>query len=159
MESKLYEKTMKRAFNLLSYKSRSKAEMCERLMEKEWADETVTDQVINRLEELGYINDLAMASAVADSRLKIKAIGRTRLRLDLRKRKLLSHTIEAALDQAYTDTPEVELLDRALQKRLALKGNPRSREESKKLFDYLIRRGFSYDLVVEKISKLKLEDN
>ncbi|MGH9752152.1 MAG: hypothetical protein ACREA2_05155, partial [Blastocatellia bacterium] len=46
-----YEKTFERAINLLSYKPRSLAEMRARLMEKDWAEETVVDQVLARLEE------------------------------------------------------------------------------------------------------------
>jgi SOS response regulatory protein OraA/RecX len=32
-----------------------------------------------------------------------------------------------------------------------LKGAPTDREEAKRLFDYLIRRGFGYDLVIRKV--------
>jgi len=42
-------------------------------------------------------------------------------------------------------------IDRAIGKRLRLKGAPATRDEAKKLFDYLIRRGFSYDLVIRKV--------
>src|SRR5262245_45782931 len=52
-----YEKTFERALNLLSYKPRTLAEMRARLMEKDWAEAVVVDQVLARLEELGYLND------------------------------------------------------------------------------------------------------
>jgi SOS response regulatory protein OraA/RecX len=38
-----------------------------------------------------------------------------------------------------------------------LKGAPATREEAKKLFDYLIRRGFSYDLVIRKVREASKE--
>src|SRR5262249_22004243 len=41
-----YEKTFERALNLLSYKPRSLAEMRARLMEKDWAEEAVVNQVL-----------------------------------------------------------------------------------------------------------------
>lgn len=146
-----YEKTFERALNLLSYKPRSLAEMRARLMEKDWAEEAVVDQVIARLEELGYLNDEEFAANFANSRLTMKPIGRSRLRHDLRRKKLPSETIEDALDEAYEQQSEEELIDRAISKRVKLKGPPATREEAKRLFDYLIRRGFSYDLVIRKI--------
>jgi regulatory protein len=146
-----YEKTFDRALNLLSYKPRSLAEMRARLMEKDWAEESVVDQVIARLEELGYLNDEEFAANFANSRLTVKPIGRSRLRHDLRRKKLPSETIENALDEAYEQQSEEELIDRAIGKRVRLKGAPATREEAKKLFDYLIRRGFSYDLVIRKV--------
>jgi regulatory protein len=146
-----YEKTFDRALNLLSYKPRSLAEMRARLMEKDWADEAVVEQVLARLEELGYLNDEEFAANFANSRLTAKPIGRSRLRRDLQRKKLQSETIENALNDAYEQQSEEELIDRAIGKRLRSKGAPATREESKKLFDYLIRRGFSYDLVIRKV--------
>jgi regulatory protein len=146
-----YEKTFERALNLLSYKPRSLAEMRARLMEKDWAEEAVVAQVLARLEELGYLNDEEFAANFANSRLTSKPIGRSRLRHDLRRKKLQSETIENALDEAYEQQSEEELIERAISKRVRLKGAPATREEAKRLFDHLIRRGFSYDLVIRKV--------
>lgn len=149
-----YEKTFERALRLLAYKPRSFSEMRGRLMEKDWADEAVVDQVIARLEELGYLNDGEFAATLASSRLSVKPLGRTRLRRDLQRRKLSQQMIENALDEAYEQHNEEELIDRAIRKRIRLKGLPASREDSKKLFDYLMRRGFSYDLILRKVREV-----
>jgi len=146
-----YERTFERAINLLSYKPRSLAEMRSRLLEKDWAEESVVDQVIDRLKELGYLNDEQFAANYANSRLTAKPLGRTRLRRDLQQKKLSSETVENALDDAYEQQSEEELIARAIDKRIRLKGAPTTREETKKLFDYLIRRGFNYDLVIRKV--------
>jgi len=146
-----YEKTFERALNLLSYKPRSLAEMRARLMEKDWAEEEIVGQVLARLEELGYLNDEEFAANFANSRLAAKPIGRSRLRRDLLRKKLSSETVENTLDEAYEQQCEEELIVRAIGKRLRLKGAPTDREEAKRLFDYLIRRGFSYDLVIRKV--------
>jgi regulatory protein len=124
MAKTLYERTFERALNLLSYKPRSRAEMRSRLMEKDWAEEAVVDQVIARLEELGYLNDEQFAANFASSRLTAKPIGRTRLRRDMQRKKLSSETIESALDEAYDQQTEEELIQRAINKRLRLKGAP-----------------------------------
>ncbi len=146
-----YQKTFERALNLLSYKPRSLAEIRARLMEKDWAEEAVVDQVIARLEELGYLNDEELAANFAGSRLAAKPLGRSRLRRDLQRKKLPPETIENALDEAYEQRSEEELIDLAIGKRARSKGAPATREDAKRLFDYLIRRGFNYDLVIRKV--------
>ncbi|MGH9855622.1 MAG: regulatory protein RecX [Blastocatellia bacterium] len=146
-----YERTFERALRLLAYKPRTVAEMRVRLLEKDWAEESVVDQVVARLEELGYLNDEEFAANFANSRLTAKPIGRTRLRRDLQRKKLPAQVVEQSLNEAYEQQSEEELIERAIKKRLRLKGAPETREEAKKLFDYLMRRGFSYDLIVRKV--------
>jgi regulatory protein len=154
MAATVYERVMERAFRLISFKPRSVAELRERLLEKDWADETAVEQVIARLRELNYLDDDQLATNFAHSRLTIKPLGRVRLRRDLQRRKLAAQTVETALDEAYTEHSEEELIERAINKRLRLKGAPKSPEETKKLFDYLLRRGFNYDLVMRKVRSL-----
>jgi SOS response regulatory protein OraA/RecX len=53
------------------------------------------------------------------------------------------------------------LIDRAIEKRVRLRGKPQTRAEAKKLFDHLLRQGFTFELVSEKvraISKGDVED-
>jgi regulatory protein len=154
MERTPYERTMERALRLLSYKPRSIAEMRSRLLEKDWTDEETVDQVIARLEELGYLNDEQFATSYASTRLNVKPLGRTRLRRDLQRKKLSAETVENALEEAFNAQSEEKLIERAIDKRLRIKGRPQTREDSKKLFDYLIRRGFSYDLVLRKVRQV-----
>ncbi|MCI0664770.1 MAG: RecX family transcriptional regulator [Acidobacteria bacterium] len=157
MTTEAYEKTMQRAFRLLSYKPRSKAELRARLLEKDWAEESIVDAVMARLEHLGYLDDEQLAAALVSSRLERRALGRSRVRRDLERRKLPSETVENALDQAFTEQSEEELIERAIAKRLRTKGPPATREESKKLFDYLVRRGFNIDLVIRKVREVGKE--
>jgi regulatory protein len=154
MTLSIYEKLMERALRLLSFKPRSIEELRGRLLEKDWADEAAVDQVIARLKELGYLNDEQFAISFATSRLTAKPLGPTRLRRDLQRKKLSRQTVEDTIDKAYAMQSEEELIDRAIDKRIRLRGRPSTRPESKKLFDYLLRRGFAYDLVLRKVREL-----
>jgi regulatory protein len=149
---------MERALKLLSFKPRSIAQMRERLLEKEWAEEAIVDRVVERLKELGYLNDEQFAASYASARLSARPLGRTRLRRDLQNKKLPSQITEQTLDEVYADGGEEDLIDRAIAKRLRLKGAPKTPEDVKKLFDYLMRRGFSYQLVLRKVRQLKTAD-
>ena len=150
----LYEKTLQRAFRLLSYKARTVAEMRQRLLEKEWSDSETVEQVINRLLELNYLNDDEYAANFVNNRLAVKPLGPTRLRRDLQRRNLPPATVESTIADAFAARSEESLLDATIQKRVRLKGRPTDRAERHRLMAYLLRRGFSYDLVRAKLRKL-----
>jgi len=56
------------------------------------------------------------------------------------------------------ETSEEELIDRAIEKRLRLRGQPKNRVEAKKLFDHLLRQGFPFELVSQKVRQVSLLD-
>ena len=150
-ERQAYEKVMARALRLLSAKARSKAELRERLLEKAPTLEYIVDRVIARIEELGYLNDEQLARDLASSRLQLKPIGRRRLKRELKRKQIPENIVEGALDEAYDQNDPEQLITRAIQKRTRTRGRPETREEAKKLFDYLIRLGFDYDLARRKV--------
>jgi regulatory protein len=160
VEQTPYEKTMARALKLLAAKPRSVAELRHRLLEKEWATEDVVARVLARLEGLGYLNDEQFAANYTASRLSVKPLGRTRLRRDLERKQVPPPTAERALDDAYTERSEEELIDRAIAKRTRRTGAPATREEAKKLFAHLMRLGFGYELVLRKVREVgRVEDD
>jgi SOS response regulatory protein OraA/RecX len=66
-------------------------------------------------------------------------------------KKIDKETADEALKLVFEQTPEDELIDRAIEKRVRLRGRPASRAETKSLFDHLLRQGFSYELVIRKV--------
>ncbi len=114
----------------------------------------MVDEAIERLREYGYLDDAKFAQNYASLRLRERPIGRRRLQRDLWLKKVDKQTVESALDEVFESTPEDELIDRAIAKRLRLRGKPKTREEAKKLFDHLLRQGFDFELVSEKVRTL-----
>ena len=147
-------RTLQRAVKLLAAKPRSVAELRERLLEREWTDEAAADYAVAKLTEYGYLNDEQFALSFAQSRVRQKPVGRQRLARDLKNKKLDPETAEHALEKVFEETPEDTLLDEAVARRVRLRGKPTTREESKSLFDHLLRRGFSIDLVINKVRAL-----
>jgi regulatory protein len=144
-------KTMKRAGNLLAAKPRSINELRERLLEKEWTNEEIVEAVIAKLGEYGYVNDERFAFGFASSRVRQRPLGRGRLLRDLQLKKVDRETADEAVRLVFEETPEEELIDRAIQKRIRLRGVPQTRPETKSLFDHLMRQGFSFDLVIRRV--------
>ena len=151
---KVRERTFQRAVKLLAAKPRSIAELRDRLLEKEWTNAETVDTVLAKLSEYGYLNDSRFAFGYASYSVRQKPVGRRRLERNLQLRKVDRETADEALRLVFEETPEETLIDRAIEKRTRLRGKPRSRGEVKSLFDHLLRRGFSYELVAQKVRSL-----
>lgn len=144
-------RTLQRAVKLLAAKPRSVEELRERLLEREWTDEAAADYALSKLKEYGYLDDERFAFGFASYRVKQKPLGRQRLARDLKTRKVSKETADAALELVYQETPEEELITRAIEKRVRLRGRPATRQETKSLYDHLLRLGFPYDLIIRKV--------
>lgn len=155
---KMRERTFQRAAKLLAAKPRSIAELRERLLESPSTTKDVVETVIARLREYGYLDDDRFAVGYAQWKVKQRPIGRRRLERDLAMKKVERTVTEAALDQVFEETPEEELIDRAIEKRIRLRGAPRTRAEAKSLFDHLLRQGFPFELVSDKVRAVAKTD-
>ncbi|MBA3765612.1 MAG: RecX family transcriptional regulator, partial [Acidobacteria bacterium] len=144
-------RTFQRAVKLLAAKPRSVEELRERLLEKQWTNETVVDAVVARLREYNYLNDEQFAFGYASFQVRQKPVGRQRLQRALALKKIDRETAAEAIQKVFEETPEEQLIDRAIERRTRLRGRPQTRAESKSLFDHLLRQGFTYDLAMRKV--------
>ena len=150
----LRRRTFERAIKLLTAKPRSVAELRERLQQGKNTNEEVVETVIARLREYGYLNDERFAFGYASYKVKQKPVGRRRLERDLKFKKVDSGVANEALEMVFAETPEEQLIDQAIAKRLRIRGKPKNRLEAKSLFDHLLRQGFEFELVSEKVRSL-----
>lgn len=151
-------RTMNRAVKLLAAKPRSIGELRERLLEKNWTNAEIVDRVIVKLEEYKYLDDKQFASDLAVSKLRQKPQGKRRLLQSLSQKKLSKENVDNAIKSAFEKLPEPELIDRAIEKRLRLKGKPETLEDKKKFFDHLLRQGFDFGLIRERMADVAKVD-
>ena len=155
-------RTFQRAIKLLAARSRSVAELRELLLQTNGATKTVVDEVLARLREYGYLDDERFAFGYASVKLRQRPLGRQRLKRDLAMKKVDKGVIDEALDLVFAEVSEEEQIDRAIEKRTRLRGRPKNRLQAKSLFDHLMRQGFPYELVADKVraaSKTDLDDD
>lgn len=148
------ERTMNRAVKLLAAKPRSVRELRGRLLEKSWTEAAIVDSVIEKLKEYKYLDDQQFAADVAVSKLKQKPQGKRRLQQSMSQKKLDKQVVDDAIKTAFEKLPEEELITLAIEKRLRLKGKPETREDAKKFYDHLLRQGFGYDLIRDRMRTL-----
>lgn len=134
------------AANVLQYRNRSKKALLERLLEK-GIEEEHAQYAVTRLEELGYLNDETFACDLAES-LKNRGYGRRRVKEELWRKKLEPHAVEAALEQFEADEDQLEAF---IAKKLG--DTPPQPKDIKRVYDALIRRGFSWDEARQAMKK------
>ena len=150
---------MNRAVKLLAAKPRSVRELRERLLEKAWTNGEIVDAVLEKLKDYKYLDDEQFARDAALSQLRQRPQGKRRLEQTMSRKKLDREVVAIAISNALEAMPEDEMIDAAIAKRLRLKGKPETREDTKKFYDYLMRQGFGYDLIRDKLSALtRLDD-
>ncbi len=147
------------ALDYIAYQARTETEVRRRL-ERKGFPPPVADEAVERMRELGYLDDDAYARAYARGRLAGRGHGPQRIRNDLRKRGVAPRTIDAVLEDvvAPDDLRETALRHgRKRWLRLAREEDPRKRR--KKLSDFLVRRGYDFDLIREVVETLEAEND
>jgi regulatory protein len=132
------------ALSCLAYRPRSRTELQRHLRRKGHA-EGPAQTAIGRCEELGYIDDRAFALSFVRDRIRFRPSGRRRLMSELRARGVGAADADAALEEAFREfaVSELDLLRQsAVRRARALRSVERSAAR-RRLFGYLLRRGFA----------------
>ena len=96
-----------------------------------------------------------MARAFARTALNVKGRGRLRIQRELQEKGIPRDIAAEALAEAFGDTDERALVARALQKRLRGRTTLKDRAESARLYQYLMRQGFTPAAVVAALRKIR----
>ncbi|MEE4312059.1 MAG: RecX family transcriptional regulator [candidate division KSB1 bacterium] len=152
-ENKRAAKT--RAFGLLAYRDRSEKEIHDRL-KKIGYDEETTNWVVSELKRLNLINDKRFAVSFAKSKMISKPMGRFLLKQELLQKGLSDTIIEITLAEVYQETSESSLAFELAEKQMKKYRTLEQPKAKKRLSDFLIRRGFSWEIVKNITHQLKL---
>jgi regulatory protein len=114
----------------------------------------VVEAVLLRLTQDRYLDDAGYAARVARTRLRIDGLGRNRIRQDLRARGVPRDAAEGGLAEALTEVPEAETLDRVAQRYWKNRTSDEPRDRLRKLWAFLVRRGFPSDLVRARLAEM-----
>ena len=129
---------LEKAVNLLSFRAHSRKELADKLKQKTGCGDAELDEVLNRLEELGFLNDRTYAASVVRSCVR-KGYGAKRALSELSRRGVPKELREEALEEM----PQMAgTLERLIRARLR---NPDDRDEVRKVSAAMSRRGYSWD--------------
>ncbi|MDR3599434.1 MAG: RecX family transcriptional regulator [Desulfosporosinus sp.] len=143
----------------LSRRALTHYELKTRLQEKGYDDSEV-NEVLEKMEKLGYLNDLELAMTVSQKRLK--RYSRRRVCQDLQNRGLESQVIERVLAVTYSSDEEFQQCltlakrwwlqegkrwEQRIQKKPSQRSIPRELWLQQKLAQKLVQRGYPSDMV------------
>ncbi|MCX6030403.1 MAG: RecX family transcriptional regulator [Chloroflexi bacterium] len=149
------EKAYDRAVRFLNFRPRSQAEVRRHLAQAA-VEEAVIEAVLVRLTEHGYLDDAGFARYWVENREQFRPKGARALRQELRGKGLDSATIETAVGQLDETAGAYEAArPRALRLAPLVQADPLAFR--RKLSDFLLRRGFGYEVVREVVARLAEE--
>jgi len=154
------EKTLQRAqrnaYALLRVRPRSEQELRSRLTDKGFAG-PVVDRVTSDLKKRGEIDDVKFTRFWIRSRTNFKPVGDVILRHELRTKGISDSIIEATLAAEDISFNEYEVAKKMAEERLKRLQRLDSRKALKRLYDFLTRRGFKFDVIHRIIEELRAE--
>ena len=153
-----FKKAKNQALKYLSYRDRSKWEITQYL-EKKQHSLLVIQQILEYLENLGYVDDQLFALQWGQFNINKKKLGRNRLYLELLNKGIDRETLENILNTLYENNPEIQLAKECASKKWeSLKGVEVDKKK-RRLFQHLKRRGFPTDIIYQSLIKLDMEIN
>ena len=137
-----------RALDLLSAAEQTSGTLRQKLLR--WYGEEAVEAAVLRMEELGLINDLDYGRRYAADAVNLRGWPRRRIAMELQKKGVPAEVIEEALADI-TEETEIETACRLLEG--PYRGKLRDRRERDKVKAALQRRGFSYEVIRQAVSR------
>jgi regulatory protein len=138
------------ALRMLARRPYSIAEM-RRTLERKFGVAKAVAATITRLREVGLLDDKKFAQQYASSLARNRYFGRRRVERELKTKLVDYRLIGPALDQAFEETSERTLLERALDKKLHSLRLPLRRSKLYALCQGLMRLGFRSDDIMKVV--------
>jgi len=143
-----------RALRYLSYRARSVKEVLDKLHKSGFDTDTV-DWVIAELKRIKFLDDRQFSLAFVRDKMIIRPMGPQLIRQELRLKGISDELIELAIEEAFIEKSQLEVASMLLNKRLPSVKNLDPIKAKKRLTNFLLRRGFSWEITREALEQLE----
>lgn len=140
-----YGKAYARALELILSRPRSEKEMKDYAWRKKW-DEELSDRVLGKLRDKGYLDDEKFAQFWLRARTGGKPRSKRKISAELAQKGVKREIVDKVLT-GYDDESEMSALQKLVDKKR------RKYTDEQKFMAYLAGQGFSYDMIKQAISK------
>ncbi len=134
------------AMRLLEYRPRSRGELTRRLHQRDFDSQTIS-RVMDRLVELDLVNDERFARQMVQSLTRSRNLGKQAIFEKLRRAGISRELAEAVIEQELADYDESQPAQQAAEKYLPRLADIEPAAQRRRLYGYLRRRGFSYEVI------------
>jgi regulatory protein len=146
------EQALQKLRHFCGYQERCHQDAIEKLynlgVKKLWHDE-----ILATLIEENYLNEERYAIQFAAGHYRGKQWGRKKISYALKEKRISEYCISKALKQL-DDTDYLNTLGILMQKKFELLKHEQYLVRKKKTIDYLLQKGFEYDLVIKALNNL-----
>ncbi len=140
---------------LLAASPKSAQELKKKLAEKGYAEEVI-EQALSRLQEQGILDDTVFAKDLMARVTLGKAAGRHKIAFELKRHGITKKIREELLGTISREDETGRALEQARLKWAVWSGlEPRKR--TKRLYDFLVRKGYDFQIVQDILQKLSSE--
>ncbi len=136
-----------RALHLLSAMDRTEEQLRTKLRQNLYTEDVI-EGALQYVKSFGYMKDEDYARRFITGKQNVKS--KREIKAALYQKGISKETIEEAMNMCYEDTDEKDAIRRILEKKQFNAGEA-TEAEKKKIFDYLIRKGFRYEDVRQLI--------
>jgi regulatory protein len=148
-----FTKAKNYAFLLLKFRLRSERELYSRLKKKDFP-ESIIRKTISFLKEKGFIDDSVFAKNWISSRLK-RPFGLRRITQELKLKGVDREVIAQQVQGLKGNYCEEKVVEEIARFKLNKLKNVEPQKARSRLYGYLIRRGFSSEVIIDVINKLE----
>jgi len=148
-----FHKAVLAALQKISLRPRSVQEIRDVLAGKGF-DQSLSERVIDHLKQLNYLNDRDFARYWVEGRTARRPAGRRVVERELQDKGVASDAIQEAAAARQTEGADLEIALALAHKRRAQMGTLDARVAKRRLYSYLVRRGFDFDVVYKVIEQV-----
>lgn len=148
-------KLMEKMYRLWSIRQRSEKEVRDyfRIRKKD-ISKVAIDALVENLKKKGMVNDLEFAKVWVEARRKSRQKGIRAIKAELFQKGIEKEIIEEVVSGQVTGYSEEELAKQALEKKMRVWKNLDPQKFKQKAYEFLMRRGFEYEVVKGAVEKL-----
>lgn len=157
MQQKVYtvDEIKRKLEQFCIYQDRCHQEVEKKLKEFRLID-IAREEILLHLMEHDFLNETRFAQSYARGKFRIKKFGKQRIIRELKSRNITAYNVKRALNEIEEDLYRMTAFELVVKKNTSLiEQNPFKRR--KKLFDYMVRKGYEYDLINEAIAEVLKE--
>ncbi|MDE2726817.1 MAG: regulatory protein RecX [Gemmatimonadota bacterium] len=146
-------RAMTEAHRLIDHRMRTRRELAVKLKARGRPDEVI-DQVLDRLEHAGLIDDGRFARLWIDERLRRRPAGLSLLRRELRQKGIDAEVVDAALEESASREGETERAYEALRRQSYRYARLDRDAAHRRMVAFLGRRGFGQAVIYQVVHRV-----
>lgn len=147
------EQALQKLRHYCAYQERCHSEVKEKLYEL-GISKIHHDEITASLIEENYLNEERFAILFAGGKFRIKQWGRVKIKYQLKQKQVSEYSIKKALKQISEKDYLKTIQKHIVEKLKTLKGERDIFIQKRKLYDFLVHKGFEADIVKKEINKI-----